>query len=534
MKLIDKLKTMITKTHLTIALFVVVIFQNIIDMDYLLYPLLASTPIPLPSTIINLLLVPLLIFLTFIILEEKKKTVLLIVVPYGILLGVYFLLHHNVTVELFQVLRLPQNFSYSVVTEALYIYRLMLPIALLYTTFKLEFEAKLVEKGIVILSAITSIPLVVANLFTFGPSTYQGNTVANMFSWFFGIYEHYDRTLFGINMNFDTVYHPRFLATQFFFKEGNTTGIVMFMVLPLLILVFQRTRNKKIIPLIFTHCLAMFVLATRVATYGVLLVIIAMLAGYIFFVLLKKIKFDKLFVGSMAGLLIAFALIFPFSPAYVNMQVDAMNDGFVKEDDYLLERGREGLGDIPDMDPFSQEYLDFYTYMFEEYAFLISSIPKPYYMKYYDYRLDPKFWVDVIFDYDLEERVSGRQFQRIFFNVKHANLTSYQKLFGFGYTRFMMGSIVLEKDFTMHYFTFGPIGMFLFFVPWLIAILFIVFRFFADFKRNFNLELMAFAIAIFGGLMAAYMSGHVMDQYATSFLLAWLLGIVIHNVKKTS
>jgi hypothetical protein len=441
----------------------------------------------------------------------------------------FFIVHHLITLEIFDTLRLTSRFSYSVVTEFLYVYKVMIPIGFIYSSYKLFFNEKAFDRTVITLSAVISIPLVVANIFAFGPSTYEGTTQAPFFTWFFGIYEEFQTSLFGISFDFAEKFHPRMLATQFWFKEGNTTGILLFMLLPLLYYVFSKTDNKKLIPLIFIQGLAMFVISTRVATYGLLLISAAILVGWLFFVALKQIKFSKTFILTVLSVLVVFGGIYQYTPAYVNMQLDRENDSYVFEDEDILQGGRDILSNAPDLDPESQAFRDYYTFMFKEYAFLISSIPKQYYLKYYDYREDPKFWVDVIFEYDLYERVNGRQFQTIFFNYKMLDLTPKQKLFGFGYTRFMNGSIVLERDFVMHKYTFGPIGAVLFFAPWLLAIAAVVILFLKNFKKMFNFELMCIAMALFGGLGAAYISGHVMDQFATSIFMAWLLGWILRK-----
>lgn len=133
-----------------------------------------------------------------------------------------------------------------------------------------------------ILSASISITILIGDLFVFAKSTYYGYTVGNIFTWFNGIYD---------------AYHPRTLASKFFFNEGNTIGILLFMLLPMLYYFFYKEENKKgkryLGALIFVQSLSMQMLATRVATYGAVVIPVIFLVLYLFTVLITKRKNSK-------------------------------------------------------------------------------------------------------------------------------------------------------------------------------------------------------------------------------------------------
>jgi hypothetical protein len=168
--------------------------------------------------------------------------------------------------------------------------------------------------------------------------------------------------------------------------------------------------------------------------------------------------------------------------------------------------------------------------MFEQYYFLLT-IPAIYYEWYYPYTIDPKFYVDLVFNYTLYERASGRQFQRIFFDYKWNKLTDQQKLFGFGYSRFMQGSILLEQDFLMQKYTFGLIGTILMTAPWILLLLIILYRVLTKINQHLNLNFIATGIGFVGILLAAYLSGHVLDQFLTNVYLALLLAVLFKSSK---
>lgn len=109
-------------------------------------------------------------------------------------------------------------------------FNVVIPFGLIAAFTTLQVNEKLLKQITAILSATISFPILISDLFVFGQSTYLGNTAASFFSWFTGIYE--------------TV-EPRRLACKFFFNEGNTIGILLFMLLPLLYYFFSRSKERK-------------------------------------------------------------------------------------------------------------------------------------------------------------------------------------------------------------------------------------------------------------------------------------------------
>ena len=152
-----------------------------------------------------------------------------------------------------------------------------------------------------------------------------------------------------------------------------------------------------------------------------------------------------------------------------------------------------------------------------------------YYVDYYNYKYDPKFWVDVTF-MDVYDRVSGRQIETIFFNYKYQNLTQPQKILGMGYSTFMNGSIVLEQDFKQQIYTLGYAGELLCVAPWLLIALFGLIMILKHFKQTVTLELMCYACAIAFAFASAYMSGHTLDQFMTTTSMSLIVAVLLNRV----
>ena len=220
-----------------------------------------------------------------------------------------------------------------------------------------------------------------------------------------------------------------------------------------------------------------------------------------------------------------FVLIFPYSPAHVNQTINQQNDWYILEDEQLRQEVKGSLEEI-DLDPASEEYKNYWGYIFRQYAFFLS-IPKDYYLKFYNYRHDPKFWVDLIFEYDFYERASGRDFEKIFTKYKWEKLSNNQKLLGMSFSIPMEGGIVIEQDFVSQYYTNGPIGVVLLCGPWLVGLLIVIILAIKNLKKVIGIDLLVVGLSYVGGLGVAYYSGHMLAEVFGSILLATLLATLL-------
>ena len=548
----EKIKHIINEKVVLTLLIGLVVLQPVFDLDYLIADWLDQFGLPRLSTIIRFIIIPLLVLFVFIHDKHKKSTVILGGF-YGVALAIYFYFHCQNVIEVFPKLYFPSNFYFDTFQELTYVLTLTLPYALIYCFYKMDTNDYLVQMVVTASSLLTAVPIFIGDIVPFGLSTYVGKTKGNFLSWFYLIFDESHEI-------------PKYYTSKFFFKEGNTIGILMFMVLPLLYYYFHHAKKKEhkigYGILIFIHSLSMMILGTRVATYGAVLVPAAYLVLCVFFSLLKKESWSKSTLLFTAISTLIFGLILPYSPAVKNQQIDAKNDLALAENG-MADQGRNELANnritvIKESDPA-------YIHMFEVYgikARYAQSISKEYYLDYYDYRLDPYFWVEMILNRPLEERVGGRNIQKIFFEYKWNDgrldikldpngneegdnvqtiyfngcnftspcLTTMNRALGLGYSTFMNGSIVLEKDFVQQYYTFGPLGAFLLLSPWIGLTLVGVFLLFKYFKVNFNLLNACYAMAVVFAFGSGFMSGHVLDQFLTSTMMALFVAILLKRM----
>lgn len=517
--IVDKIKGFDDKKF-NLFVFTIFFLQPILELDYWLGE---YTTLTRPSTIFHYILIPLLILLTYIKYEEKKKKVAIITFVYLGIIGVYFILHSINAVNIYDSLYLTTNFKFNYFQEAVYIITLILPYFIIYTFYKANIDKDIIKKAILIISFVVSLLILLGDLFLFGLSTYNGTfTKASFLTWFNGIY---------------SSLHPRDVSSKFFYPEGNTLGIYLFIILFINYYYLLESKDKKdkikIIIIILIQSLSMAILGTKVATYGAILVPVASLCVFLLFVLLKKIKFNLHYLITCGVIGIIFVLMLPYTPAYVNTKLNNENNTMLLTNTSdLLQRAKDEV-DAEQLVPGTAEYNYYYIHYFEDWGIkskLISSIPSEYYILYYQYTFDGKFWWDVLDLYPLEQRCNGRQMQTIFNNYKWNSTNTYTKVMGMGYSTFMNGSFLIERDFVQQRYTLGYLGDFITMSPWALIAIYGIVKILKDFKNKFTPKVVFFALAYLACMGAAVTSGHTLDQYLTTTLLSLISAVLLLEV----
>lgn len=513
------MKKIFKRENIFTLVFVIVALHPIIELDYLI----GELPIPRLTTIINFLVLPLLVVLAFWFNEKNKKKVGLLFGIYTIVFGVYFILHCRNANIIQGSIHLTDNFYFNIKDEIIYTLTLLIPLVYIYVFNLSDINEVVLKKVSICLSCVTALPIFISNLFVFGKSTYVGYTIDNFLTWFSLPYTRF-------------WHHPRRYATKFFFEEGNTIGILMLMVLPCLYYFFfkekEKVKKSLIGLLIIIYSLAMIILSTRLATYCTVLIPVAMLFVYVFLLMLKKEKIQKLYIIFLILVTAMSAFVIPYGPAYQNQLIDADDYVFIKGDENHRAEGKDLLKDADKLEKWSESWRDFYVYMFEDYQFLMNVTPPVYYTTWYSYEYDPQFWVDLIFDYELEERVNGRQIETIFTKYKWDELSTVQKMTGFGYGTFMRGGILIERDFVQQYYSYGPIGVVLLMGAWIVLLAYCGIKLLFGYKQgkwtylNFIL-LMSLCL----GYLSSYVSGHTFDELTSSLFISLCLGFLIKKVR---
>ncbi len=154
--MLEKLKRL-SKEQYGIILLVIVALQPFLDLDYLFYNTFDSLGIPLLSTIVRLVFVPLMILVSFLLFEENKKKALLLWGGFLSVVALYFVAHVYFVSDL--DLFLPPRYYFSVVAEAMYIYTILVPVVLVYIFNLYDLKYKHLKIMVVTLFLTISVPI---------------------------------------------------------------------------------------------------------------------------------------------------------------------------------------------------------------------------------------------------------------------------------------------------------------------------------------------------------------------------------------
>ena len=507
------MKNFIKSNKFKILLSLLVILQPIIELDYLFYDIFSNFNLPRLTTIIRFIIIPLLVILGFIYYDKNKKRTIVITVSYIIILGLYFILHSSYANSIVNNLYLPASFYFSIIAEAIYLFTLVIPYFLIYLFSIVNIKEKLFKLTIILSSLVISVPIIISNLFIFGKGTYYPSINYNIFSWFTDVYSN--------NL-------PGSLASKFYFENGNSIGVLLFCILPILYLYYFKTNNKKdrniLVISIIIQSIAMFMISTRVTVYGAIITIImviiyAIISKY----LTKNITFNNRIFIMPIILLLGLSLIFIRTPMYQNQLLAKNNDQAVKDDDYLLDRGKQEV--LLMLENKDVKVSDELIKAFNKYAIednLISAIPPIYFNDYYSYKHDTYFWLDILFNVDFYDRANGRQVQELFLDYKMKELEVEGLLYGHGFSTFMNGALILEKDFVQQYNSLGIFGFVFTLLPWFILMIYGLIKIIFNFKKYFTMDTMILGSSLIYGFMGAYLSGNIIDQFITTTIFAYI------------
>jgi len=440
-----------------------------------------------PTTIIRMLIIGFLVLMIFFNKENKKnrKTIYL----YGFFLIIYLILHHFVSLGIDNSGY--KTFSYNIITEAFYVIRMILPLAVIYITYTLKPTKDEFIKLILTVSAFVSIIIVGSNILTCSLASYGGGTIkGNIFDWFF-----------------NTEYPKNELASKGWFNSANQISGLMYILLPIcLYSLFEKFNIKRFIITVLI-VISMIMLGTRVASYGWLLIGIMMIVLYLFCLFIKTTKFNKKNFISVIIVMLIGLIIMPSGPL-VNTATSYTN-----EDDKKFQTMKEDEN-IP-----VKELLGYI------------GMNEIYYEEIYVYEDHEKFWEYVVEDVPATERVGNRNSQQLITDdVANTYESVPSSLVGLGYSRFINAYLYLEKDFIVHYDTIGILGIILFLCPYIIIALYSFVSMVK--KRNINLFYLTVLATLVLPLCISVFSGHIIDELIITIYLGFIAGYLLYSVRK--
>ena len=498
------------KENTRTVLFWFILIQPFLDLYWFYNGKLADVlPFTLP-TIIRILAV----FVIFCMFFSQKQNWQKLgkekwLIVYLALLIVYSILH-LIYVRHFNSVN-PNDYNYSTVSEIFYLIRMVLPLLVIFFTKELEFTREQFRHVIEGISGLFSFTIVISNLFVISLRSYEtGFISANIFEWF-------------VNPNIGYSH----MASKGFFNFANMVSAVLFMLVPLMLYFMFSHFNWKTITLNVVQALAMIELGTKVALIGLIGGIIAGILLYVFHLyIVKDVKKNgKAIVVALlmeAGTL----AIIPFGPAIQRYNYEKY---LAQQSDNSLTQAKEELAEGLKKYPSGQKRKEFLTNFIGEH-YQDYALNKKFVTKSYPYKYDPEFWLKIMNEPGTS-RMQNRHVEKAMLDqVIKTNNNKLDKVFGISYTR-ETNIFNLERDFTSQVYSLGWVGMLLFIGPYVVIMLYALIKWLMNKRlRTYLISSMLLSIAFM--LLAAFLSGNVMDFLTASFILAFVEGGMLGEIKK--
>ena len=517
---------------LIIAQIFIVMFQATIVRDVQLFGLSVFEGFNIVISLISMCL-------TIYAYSEKKKFFKYI--PYAIILGAYFILHGYHIYQFNEAVYASQEPSFLV--ESYYIFRtFIVPLLLIFNIYYSGMKKEQLIKILEIFVFIIAIVMVATNLFGIAQRNYSEETVyatLKLFDWF----------------SFDNIskYSYYQLTTKGWFLSGNQMAAILFMLFPIIVYRAYKVRDWFHYVLMCMQILAMFMLGTKVANIGCLLIALMFACFWIFFKLIKHKE-----SGIIAILIISmvFCMLFPFSPVGYMIRYQNKHQGTGSEGraELMLDRALEvDLEDDTEMDEDEKLYYENLKKDSKIFKKLnpdeLSDDEKKFVLKYMsDYCGYFGISPFIIENYDdLEHSVFWARYMQetpnndyrvlknmILEDIYNNNDNPLDKYFGMGYT---LNYIYTEADYTYQVYIYGILGVVVLIGPYFCLLAYVILQGLRNFKKMFTLESAICFAAPLLGLCVAKFSGHVLERSFPLITLSMVLGIILlhtRNCVKTS
>ncbi len=502
-KILHKIEQKYNLIEITKKIFIFfIIMQPILDIYMSLFDEKIQIAGISLATIIRFLLVFIMVVLTMIHTRKNKSTKFFI--GYAIVVFIYTILHH-INASTFSVNLVEAK--YSPLSELLFIARMCIPPALIYIVYSIKPDYKDMRKMIVAVSLIISLTIIVTNLLKVAYMSYSVDKDLisdNMISWFG-----------NENSDWST------LSCRGIFQSGNQLSGLMVIIVPIVTFIALKEKKVKYWIVMMLHLIGMLNLTTRV---GVLAGILVML-GTIFIYLLEKLihrresfkKFNMKQIASVVVVLAIWGVLFNNSPFKMRI-----SEGNWADDMGFNKQTSNNVAPVSD----DNEDIDKLAYIEENIE--TSGINGYFIYQAYPYTDDVDFWFNLIMNVPKYERAGNRNMRKLLIErifERDNRISNY--ILGISFTR--SSSLVWpERDFETQIDALGIAGFVLFIGPYLAVAVYGVITALRKLKEYLYLSKVIYMISLFVGFIAAYSSGHILNEIFPFTFLALVAGMVLN------
>lgn len=460
------------------------------------------------ATVIRFALVFIMLVMTMIYARKNKSTKLFI--GYAVAVLIYMVFHHINAVG-FKV-RLVEA-KYSPFGELLYLARMCIPVVLIYIIYNIKLNYKDIKKIVISVSLILSLTMIISNLFKFSYLSYsleQDTISGNMIEWFTK----------GIKPDSEKLNDWVGYTTRGLFQSGNQLSGVMIILVPILTYIAFKEKKIKEWIVLTLHIIAMITITTRVGAIGGILAMAATVCVYILEKIIHREKVSEIFKQKNFYCLIVSVVVIAVVYAFSPFKVRTMSGNFGA--DLVIGKQTTDNTNVDDSDG-----------EIDKIAYIQENVEKEEINGYYIYQVYPytddvDFWFDLMMNVPKYERAGNRKMRALLVNrilERDNRISDY--LVGISFTR-SSSFVWPERDFQSQVDALGWIGMILFIFPYIFVFVFAVVQFLRKFKENLYLRRVVYMMALAVGMVAAYLSGHILNEIFPFVFLAMVAGITLN------
>lgn len=532
-----------TKHILSVVLLVLLFIQPLLDMYMAVIDErwdvfgISLATIARTATFVVLLV----IVVIYQIRHKYKIKWLIALFSYLLIIGIYATCHHfNISFSNGYFIR---EGIYNVITELMYVLRLVVPVGLIYLVIIIKPEKKHIERTIISVVLIISLLIILTNIFKTSFASYSPtNDVIkyNVFDWF----------------TCEEIPYKQALAKGLF-VSANQIGALLTILLPIVILYILKYNNVFTYVVYALAVISMIMVGTRVASYGFILATVGMIIINLIVSLIKKEKIKYIRIIVLFLIMILGTILFNNSPAK-NRVIAGTDDGiyldnidelldsesYIALEDFKLmlndeSRLKEYLGDSIDnnvelkknekMSIDELKHSAMCKYIKENYTY--HSITHKYVMDIYPYTEDPEFWLE-LFEKPVADKKDNRYRQSVIIKrIKELNNNILlDTLLGMGATPMNSRGYMIENDIISHYYNIGVIGMFLFIVPYALIILYFAYELLKHISKKISIRGMTYIVILCATYCIGFYAGHVIDEYIITIYVAIIAGMVVNYI----
>ena len=465
------------------------------------------------STLIRIILIGIL-FLFYFFKDKNKKKYLLFIYP-AILL-IYIVFHHMNSMHFTSLV--PGNFDYSFKKELLYFVKMIAPSMLIYALYVSNIDKEKIIKIIKYIVLIIGLIIIISNIFGFSNSSYNGQQIkTNFFHWF----------------NNSNNYTYQDLSSRGLFKYANQISAILLMFLPITLI---STIEKKSFINIFTlivNTFSLFLLATKVAVFGVFIVFVYTILIYVFKnIIIEKNKISLKLLYIPLIIFILYILILPINPSFKRIDetkaIEASSD--ITDQENININNIDNSEVVENAEDASISKLDYIKQNYEE-----KEIKEEFILERYPYEYDPDFWINILNE-PRYKRVDYRFIEESMIKrVVEINNNKFDILFGISNTR-VQNIFNIEKDFVVQYYAIGIIGLILIFIPYFVLLINYFIKLIKIAKNKFKkidiINLISF-ISIIMTFVISYYSGNMLNSLSFTIYFAIIFKLMINGKTTT-